>query len=64
MRMEINKEEAELILFRRKQQKDADRLSTEKQLKIKNCIHDFKYDGHGHNYSVYKCVRCGQEEER
>jgi len=28
------------------------------------CKHDFKYDGHGHNYSVYKCSKCGEEEER
>lgn len=30
----------------------------------KVCNHDWKYDGHGHNYSCYTCTKCGLEEER
>lgn len=29
------------------------------------CPHNegWYYDGHGHNYSVYKCAKCGEEKE-
>ena len=27
------------------------------------CDHNFQYDGHGHNYSVYKCDKCRHSEE-
>ncbi len=30
----------------------------------KICTHRMNYEGHGHNYSVYKCDICGHEEER
>lgn len=23
------------------------------------CDHDFVYEGHGHNYDVYRCIHCG-----
>ena len=25
------------------------------------CIHHWVYDGHGHNYSCYKCTKCNIE---
>lgn len=28
------------------------------------CVHDMVYQGHGHNYDVFRCIRCGFEEER
>lgn len=33
------------------------------QAKNKPCYHIWEYDGHGHNYSVYKCTICGEEGE-
>lgn len=27
------------------------------------CKHDWRYEGHGHNYNVYKCAKCGLEGE-
>jgi hypothetical protein len=30
----------------------------------KNCTHNFKYAGHGHNYDFYDCTECGESEER
>jgi muconolactone delta-isomerase len=27
------------------------------------CVHEWKYAGHGHNYSVYKCNKCKKTEE-
>lgn len=64
MRMEVSKEEAELILFHRKQREDAIRSAAETVIKQSNCVHDFRYDGHGHNFSYYRCYKCGIEEER
>lgn len=34
-------------------------LKTEEQ-----CQHDWKYQGHGHNYEVWQCQKCGAEEEK
>ena len=28
------------------------------------CEHNYVYDGHGHNYSIWKCLNCGDEQER
>ena len=28
------------------------------------CDHNWIYRGHGHNYSVYECGKCGKKEER
>ena len=27
------------------------------------CNHNWKYNGHGHNYTCYKCSKCGTEGE-
>jgi hypothetical protein len=27
------------------------------------CNHHWEYAGHGHNYSVFRCIRCGQTGE-
>jgi hypothetical protein len=28
-----------------------------------SCEHDWKYVGHGHNYSEYQCVKCFETKE-
>jgi len=28
------------------------------------CDHNYQYEGHGHNYSIWKCFKCGAEQER
>ncbi len=28
------------------------------------CVHNWVYDGHGHNYDDYRCTKCGTIEER
>lgn len=30
----------------------------------KICKHEWIYEGHGHNYSCYRCCVCGATEER
>lgn len=30
---------------------------------FKKCDHHYEYQGHGHNYSIYKCTKCGNEIE-
>ena len=30
----------------------------------KECAHEWKYHGHGHNYDVYKCSICDESEHR
>lgn len=27
------------------------------------CNHNWNYVGHGHNYSSYRCTKCGVEDE-
>ena len=29
-----------------------------------NCLHEMIYQGHGHNYDVFRCRKCGLEEEK
>ena len=29
-----------------------------------NCKHDFKYYCGGHNDDIYRCIKCGKDEER
>ena len=64
--MELEDDEVALINNRRftKKLQEQNRLAMEHALELCGGNHNFAYDGHGHNYSVYKCTRCGFEEER
>lgn len=58
--MELNQDEVNMVISHRELIVMQERQRSER----KNCHHVFVYDGHGHNYSVYKCTKCGEEEER
>ena len=38
-------------------------LSAELKPQEPECTHIWRYTGHGHNYSLYRCDRCGAEKE-
>ena len=58
--MELDDDEIDFILRRR------NHISLKKNTQEKRniCHHVFVYTGHGHNYSIYTCSKCGTEEER
>jgi hypothetical protein len=65
MMMDLDQNEVDMITIHRAHLKACREEKLAKELRIKNCKdHNWEYDGHGHNYSVYKCTKCGKEEER
>lgn len=70
----IAREEAEKKLQeeQKKKQSELEKEIAQKKLyeELKNkfepnecCNHNWKYEGHGHNYDVYKCTHCDEEKE-
>ncbi len=35
-----------------------------KEEKKRNCVHDYQYEGHGHNDDCYVCTKCQEFEWR
>ncbi len=58
--MDLTDSEVKLVLNSRQEQL---RYKTRAE-KIRNCVHEFKYIGSGHNDDCYECTKCSETEWR
>lgn len=52
------------ILIRREESKQRQLQDLARIIARLGCVHNWVYDGHGHNYDDYRCTKCGHTEER